>query len=136
MPITFLVTAIQKQLGYVVWLYHRFMLSLRDVSELLLARGIILSYETIREWEIKFGNVFANKIKRAEHRQHKDINNRAENSHQATRQQEKQMRRFKSPNKYNDFYTRMDKSEIYSTIIVIKNQIMISVSIFLKRLLD
>ena len=32
-----------------------------------------------------------------EHRQHKGINNRAENSHQPTRQQEKQMRKFKSP---------------------------------------
>ena len=32
-----------------------------------------------------------------EHRQHEGLNNRAENSHQPTRQQEKQMRRFKSP---------------------------------------
>jgi putative transposase len=39
------------------------LLSLRDVSELLLARGIILSYETIREWGIKFGNIFANETK-------------------------------------------------------------------------
>jgi putative transposase len=31
-----------------------------------------------------------------EHRQHKGLNNRAENSHQPTRQQEKQMRKFKS----------------------------------------
>lgn len=35
-------------IGYVVWQYHRFMLSLRDVSELLLMRGIVLSYKTIR----------------------------------------------------------------------------------------
>lgn len=35
---------------YVVWQYHRFMLSLRDVSELLMIRGIQVSYETIREW--------------------------------------------------------------------------------------
>jgi len=35
-------------IGHVVWQYHRFMLSLRDVSELLLARGIVLSYETVR----------------------------------------------------------------------------------------
>ena len=32
-----------------------------------------------------------------EHRQHKGLNNRAEISHQPTRQREKQMRRFKSP---------------------------------------
>ena len=30
-----------------------------------------------------------------EHRQHKGLNNRAENSHQSTRQQEKKMRRLK-----------------------------------------
>lgn len=32
-----------------------------------------------------------------EHRQHKGLNNRAENSHQPTRQRERQMKRFKSP---------------------------------------
>jgi putative transposase len=168
-------------IGHVVWLYHRFMLSLRDVSEILLQRSIELSYETIREWGIKFGHVYAKGIKQraprrgdkwhldemcivmngnkhwlwravdqdgyeldillqsrrnkkaatrffkrllkglqysprvmitdklqsygaakkeilssVEHRQHKGLNNRAENSHQPTRQQEKQMRKFKS----------------------------------------
>ena len=38
-----------------------------------------------------------------EHRQHKGLNNRAENSHQPTRQQEKQMRRFKSPGQAQRF---------------------------------
>ena len=38
-----------------------------------------------------------------EHRQHKGINNRAENSHQPTRQQEKQMRKFKSPQQAQRF---------------------------------
>ncbi len=32
-----------------------------------------------------------------EHRQHKGLNNRAENSHQPTRERERRMRRFKSP---------------------------------------
>ncbi len=32
-----------------------------------------------------------------EHRQHKGLNNRAENSHQPTRRRERQMKRFKSP---------------------------------------
>jgi putative transposase len=32
-----------------------------------------------------------------EHRQHKGLNNRADNSHQPTRQKERQMRHFKSP---------------------------------------
>ncbi len=32
-----------------------------------------------------------------EHRRHKGLNNRAENSHQPTRERERRMRRFKSP---------------------------------------
>jgi putative transposase len=168
-------------IGYVVWQYHRFMLSLRDVSELLIMRGISVSHETVREWGLKFGQIYAKELKRraprrgdkwhmdemclvikgkkhwlwravdqdgyeldillqsrknkeaakrffrkllkglqyvprvmitdklpsygaakkellpgVEHRQHKGLNNRAENSHQPTRQQEKQMRKFKS----------------------------------------
>jgi putative transposase len=38
-----------------------------------------------------------------EHRQHKGLNNRAELSHQPTRQQERQMRRFKSPRQAQRF---------------------------------
>jgi len=175
-------------IGHVVQLYHRFMLSLRDVSEILLARGIELSYETVREWGVKFGHQYASRIKRrtpsrgdkwhldemclimnkkkywlwravdqdgyeldillqsrrnkkaakrffkqllkgleyvprviitdklqsyeaakktllpdVEHRRHKGLNNRAENSHQPTRQQEKQMRKFKSPKQAQRF---------------------------------
>ena len=33
-----------------VWLYHCFSLSLREVELILAARGIAVSYETIREW--------------------------------------------------------------------------------------
>ena len=175
-------------IGHVVWLYHRFMLSLRDISEILLVREIVLSHETIREWNLEFGQTYANDIKRRaprcgdkwhmdemclvmkgkkhwlwravdqdgydldillqsrrnkkaakrffrkllkglkytprviisdkllsygaakteilpgiEHRQHKGLNNRAENSHQPTRQQEKQMRKFKSPKQAQRF---------------------------------
>ena len=167
------------------------MLSLWDVKELLVvARGILLSYETVRAWGLTFGNVYANEIKRrasrrgdkwhldemclvmnkrkywlwravdqegyeldillqsnrsqkaakrffkkllqglhyvprviitdklpsyaaakktilsgVEHRAHKRLNNRAENSHQPTRQQEKQMRKFKSPKQAQRFLT-------------------------------
>jgi putative transposase len=38
-----------------------------------------------------------------EHRQHKGLNNRAELSHQRTRRQERQMRRFKSPHQAQRF---------------------------------
>ena len=38
-----------------VWLYFRFSLSFRDVEELMAARGVNVTYETIRCWTIKFG---------------------------------------------------------------------------------
>lgn len=37
-------------ISHCVWLYHRFNLSLRDVEELMLERGIEVSYETIHQW--------------------------------------------------------------------------------------
>jgi len=37
-------------ISHAVWLYFRFPLSLRMVEELLAARGIIVSYETVRQW--------------------------------------------------------------------------------------
>lgn len=42
-------------ISYAVWLYHRFPLSLRMVEELLAARGIELTHETVRRWAVKFG---------------------------------------------------------------------------------
>jgi putative transposase len=38
-----------------VWLYHRCPLSFREVEELMLERGLVLSYETVRRWCAKFG---------------------------------------------------------------------------------
>ena len=165
-----------------VWLYYRFCLSYRDVEELLFARGIMVTYETIRQWCRTFGQDYANQLRRrrprpgnkwhldevfltingaqhylwravdqegyvldilvqsrrnktaakkffrkllkrlryvprviitdklksygaakreilpgVEHRQHRYLNNRAENSHQPTRQRERRMQGFKSP---------------------------------------
>ncbi len=51
-------------ISHAVWLYFRFPLSLRMVDELLAARGIIVSYETVRQWALKFGQMFANQIRR------------------------------------------------------------------------
>src|SRR3954465_7428289 len=51
-------------ISHAVWLYLRFPLSLRMVEELLAARGIIVSHETIRQWALKFGQAFANRIRR------------------------------------------------------------------------
>jgi putative transposase len=164
-----------------VWLYHRFPLSFREVEEMMLERGVVVTYETIRQWCRKFGQAFANGLRRrrarpgdtwhldevfitihgkthylwravdqdgtvldilvtshrdataatrffrklltglrsvprvlvtdklasygvahrrlmrsAEHRRSKYLNNRAENSHQPTRQRERAMKRFRS----------------------------------------
>jgi putative transposase len=165
-----------------VWLYHRFPLSFREVEEMMLARGVVVSHETIRQWCQKFGQTYANELRRrrprpgdkwhldevfikihgkthylwravdqhgivldilvqarrntkaakrffrrllkglryvprvvvtdklrsygaahrmmmpsVEHRSSKYLNNRAENSHQPTRQRERAMKRFTSP---------------------------------------
>ena len=178
---------------HAVWLYFRFPLSLRMVEDLLAARGIIVSHETVRRWAEKFGRVYANKIRfrapqlgdkwhldevvisingkkhwlwravdadgfvldalvqsrrdrraaerllrklirkqaRAprvmvtdklgsyqaacsdlgmsfDHRQHKGLNNRAENSHLLLRRREKIMKRFKSPRHVQRFVSIHD----------------------------
>jgi len=51
-------------ISHAVWLYFRFPLSLRMVDELLAARGIIVSHETVRQWALKFGQAFANQVRR------------------------------------------------------------------------
>src|SRR3954453_1838547 len=177
-----------------VWLYFRFPLSLRMVEEMLAARGIVVSHESVRQWALKFGQDFANQIRRrmprtgekwhldevvlkiagvkhwlwravdqdglvldvlvqsrrdkqaykrllrkllkrqmrpprvmitdklasygaakreimpgVEHRQHKGLNNRAENSHQPTRRRERQMKRFKSARQAQRFLSAHDQ---------------------------
>src|SRR3954454_19028439 len=169
-------------IGHAVWRYFRFALSYRDVEELLAERGVLVTYETVRQWCQKFGQTYANEFRRrrprpgdkwhldevfvqingvqhylwravdqegnvldilvqprrdkqaavkflrkllkglayvprvvitvklasygaalrevlpsVEHRRHKGLNNRAENSHQPTRERERRMRRFKDP---------------------------------------
>ncbi|MEU0837196.1 IS6 family transposase [Streptomyces sp. NPDC005969] len=156
-------------ISYCVWLYHRFPLSFREAEELMLERGVVVSYETVRRWCLKFGQAYANALRRrrprpgdkelqylwravdqdsnvldnlvqnrrdkaaarrffrtllkktrlvprvvvtgklrsygaahrevmpsVEHRSHKGLNNRAENSHQPTRQRERAMKGFHS----------------------------------------
>jgi putative transposase len=181
-------------ISYAVWLYFRFPLSLRMVEEMLAARGILVSHETVRQWALKFGQSFANQIRRrlpasgdkwhldevaisiagkkhwlwravdqhgivldilvqsrrnakaakrllrkllkkqgiaprvmitdklasysaakreimpgVEHRQHKGLNNRAENSHQPTRRRERIMKRFKSAGQAQRFLSIHDQ---------------------------
>src|SRR3954453_16581564 len=181
-------------ISYAVWLYFRFPLSLRMVEEILAARGIEVSHETVRQWARKFGQALANQIRRrlpcpgdkwhldevcllirgkkhwlwravdqegvvldvlvqsrrdkraakrllrkllkkqgraprvmitdklasygaakrelmpgVEHRRHKGLNNRAENSHQPTRRRERQMKRFKSAGQAQRFLSAHDQ---------------------------
>jgi len=50
-------------ISHAVWLYHRFTLSFRDIEEMLAARGIDVTYESIRYWCLKFGNRYAKMIR-------------------------------------------------------------------------
>ena len=51
-------------ISYAVWLYYRFNLSHRDIEDLLAERGITVSRESIRLWCIKFGRLYARRLKR------------------------------------------------------------------------
>ncbi len=51
-------------ISYAVWLYFRFNLSHRNIEDLLAQRGIIVTYESIRLWCIKFGRNYARRLKR------------------------------------------------------------------------
>ena len=51
-------------ISHCVWLYFRFALSFRDVEEMLAMRGIVFTYETFREWCLKFGQNYANNLRR------------------------------------------------------------------------
>ena len=54
----------QDIIRHAVWLFYRFCLSYRDVEDLLAERGIKLSYETVRRWCIRFGPVYANRLRK------------------------------------------------------------------------
>ncbi len=53
---------------HAVWLYLRFNLSQREVEEMLLERGIDVSYETVRRWIAKFGPQIARNLRRRQAR--------------------------------------------------------------------
>ena len=50
-------------ISHCVWLYFRFPLSFREVEELMLRRGVIVSYETVRRWCLKFGQAYADGLR-------------------------------------------------------------------------
>ena len=55
-------------ISHAVWLYHRFCLSFRDTEDLLAQRGIVVSYETIRQWCRTFGPAYARTLRRQQGR--------------------------------------------------------------------
>ena len=51
-------------ISHSVWLYYRFSLSYRDVEELMAERGVTMSHEAVRYWCRKFGQTYANRLRR------------------------------------------------------------------------
>ena len=51
-------------ISHCVWLYYRSPLSYRDIEEMMAQRGVRVSYETIRQWCLKFGQTIANELRR------------------------------------------------------------------------
>jgi putative transposase len=52
-------------ISHCVWLYFRFSISYRDAEEMMAVRGLTLTYETIRHWSLKFGQTYANGLRRS-----------------------------------------------------------------------
>ena len=55
-------------ISHAVWLYFRFSLSFREIKEMLAARGVEVSHESIRFWCLKFGVRFARQLRRRQGR--------------------------------------------------------------------
>ena len=50
-------------ISHAVWLYYRFGLSFRDVEDLLAERGVIVTYEAIRQWCRTLGLDYARRLR-------------------------------------------------------------------------
>ena len=55
-------------INHCVWLYVGFPLSFGEVEELMLVAGVAVSYERIRAWCAKFGQGYANQLRRRRRR--------------------------------------------------------------------
>jgi putative transposase len=51
-------------ISHCVWLCHRFPLSFREVEEIMMEREVVVSHETLRQWCQKFGQTYANGLRR------------------------------------------------------------------------
>ena len=55
-------------IGCALWLYQRFPLSQRDVQELLFQRGMVISHQTPRQWNIRFVPLLTEELRHREPR--------------------------------------------------------------------
>ncbi|QGP57073.1 Transposase IS66 family protein (plasmid) [Piscirickettsia salmonis] len=53
-------------ISYVIWLYHRFSLSYRDIEEMMAERGLRVSYESVRRWCKKFARPLTQRLRKKE----------------------------------------------------------------------
>ncbi|WVD62759.1 IS6 family transposase [Orbus mooreae] len=51
-------------ISHCVWLYYRFTLSYRDIELIMIKKAVSVTYESIRYWCIKFGKLYAKRIKK------------------------------------------------------------------------
>jgi len=51
-------------ISHAIYLYNRYSLSYRDVSDLLLERGIVVSHQSVKNWNIRFGKLFADELRK------------------------------------------------------------------------
>jgi hypothetical protein len=80
-------------ISHAVWLYFRFPLSLRMVEEMLAARGIEVSHETVRQWARNFNNPYLNNKRieasavrgRCNHRAYASADSKPRRSHSSCR---------------------------------------------------
>ena len=76
-----------------------------------LLKGLAYASRVIITDQLKsYGAAMREMLPGVEHRQHRYLNNRAENSHQLTRQLERRMQRFKSPGHAQRFLAASDPS--------------------------
>jgi transposase-like protein len=61
-PSLLIIVIAAEIISHSVWLYFRFALSFRDVEEILAKRGVVLTYETVCTWCLKFGQTYAQRL--------------------------------------------------------------------------
>src|ERR671911_10714 len=93
-------------ISHAIWLYFRF--PLRLLRKLLKKQGVAPRV-MITDKLASYGAAKREIMPGVEHRQHKGLNNRAENSHQPTRRRERQMKRFKSAGQAQRFLSAHDQ---------------------------